>query len=207
MAKEKVPLQRLEDFLPPGTYESVADYLNRYCVQLTVTRSRQSILGDYRHAWKEKGHRISVNGNLNKFSFLITLLHELAHLLTFDQHANRVSPHGSEWKSNFSALLADFLQQGVFPKDIAETLKRSLKSPAASTCGDPDLLRVLRLYDKKKADVYTVETLEKGTVFHIKGGRTFILEEKIRTRYKCRELETGKYFLFNGLYEVKLKSD
>ena len=204
MAKEKVPLHQLESFLPAGTYESVAGYLNQYCVQLTVTRQRQSILGDYRHAWKDKGHRISINGNLNPYSFLITLLHELAHLLTFDQYANKVNPHGKEWKSNFAQLLASFLQQGVFPSDIELTLRQSLKSPAASTCGDPDLLRVLRKYDKKKKNVTTVEELALGTAFLIKGGRSFIIEEKIRTRFKCKEIATGKHYLFNGLYEVKI---
>ncbi len=206
MPKEKVPLQELASFLPNNTFEEVLAYLQQYKVQLTVTRQRQSVLGDYRHAFKDKGHRISVNGNLNKYSFLITLLHELAHLLTFDQYGNRVMPHGAEWKKAFGQLLAQFLHKKIFPANIEQALMRSLHNPAASTCGDTHLLRVLRQYDKKKEGIVLVEELAIGTCFVIKGGRSFIKEEKIRTRFKCREISTGKYYLFNGLYEVKISS-
>ena len=48
-------------------------------------------------------HRISVNGNLNKYSFLITLIHELAHLLTFTQYKNRVDPHGRNGREFMAA--------------------------------------------------------------------------------------------------------
>jgi hypothetical protein len=206
MPKEKVPLQQLQEYLPDDTYDAVIHYLQQYSVQLTITRQRQSILGDYRHAWKDKGHRISVNGNLNKFSFLITLLHELAHLLTFDQYNNKVQPHGKEWKTIFGKLLSQFIEKKVFPDDITQALLRSIHNPSASSCGDTHLLRTLQQYDKKKEGVSRVENLSPGSAFIIKGGRKFILEEKIRTRFKCKEIETGKSYLFNGLYEVKLLS-
>src|ERR1700694_32960 len=106
MAKQEAPLARLQDYLPPNTYEAVLDYLQQYQVHLTVARERKSILGDYRHRLRDKNHRISVNGNLNKYAFLITLLHELAHLLTFEKYGNRVAAHGKEWKLLFGQLLA-----------------------------------------------------------------------------------------------------
>ena len=83
MPKKEAPLTQLNSFLPPGTYEPVEEYLRHYKIHLTVTQHRKSILGDYRHRTDFKNHRISVNGSLNKYSFLITLLHEIAHLLTF----------------------------------------------------------------------------------------------------------------------------
>src|SRR5689334_16864616 len=117
MPKTEHPLQALADYLPPHTFEAVALYLKPYKVHLTISRERTSILGDYRHAHHERTHRISVNGNLNAYSFLITLLHELAHLLTFDKFGNRVLSHGKEWKTMFSGLLAQFLKNKVFPAD------------------------------------------------------------------------------------------
>jgi Zn-dependent peptidase ImmA (M78 family) len=99
MSKEEVPMSRLQDYLPPGTYEPVLDYLRQFKVHLTVARERKSILGDYRHRTHHSNHRISVNGNLNPYAFLITLLHELAHLLTFEQFGNKVMAHGQEWKT------------------------------------------------------------------------------------------------------------
>src|SRR5690349_6371391 len=122
MPKKEVPMGRLQDYLPPGTYEPVLEYLRQYHVHLTVARERKSILGDYRHRTHHQNHRISVNGNLNKYAFLITLLHELAHLLTFEKFGNRVSAHGREWKTVFGQLLAQFIEHNIFPADIKNTL-------------------------------------------------------------------------------------
>ena len=98
MPKQEAPILQLQDYLPEGSFEEVVFYLQQYKVHLTISRQRQSILGDYRHAHTNKNHRISVNGNLNKYSFLITLLHELAHLFTFEKYGNRVQSHGRERK-------------------------------------------------------------------------------------------------------------
>ena len=128
MPKKQVPLNTLEEYLPENCCEEVIHYLNKYKVQLTVTRQRQSILGDYRHAHMGKSHRISVNGNLNKYSFLITLLHELAHLFTFDNYGNRVQPHGKEWKNIFSQLLSSFISKKIFPNDIEKALFKTINN-------------------------------------------------------------------------------
>ncbi|HSN60425.1 MAG TPA: hypothetical protein VLR49_05800, partial [Ferruginibacter sp.] len=90
MPKEQVPFIELKQYLPEGSFDDVLYYLQHFKVQLTVTRKRQTILGDYRHAHGGTNHRISVNGNLNKYSFLITLLHELAHLFTYERFGHRV---------------------------------------------------------------------------------------------------------------------
>lgn len=204
MPKKEVPLLQLKSFLPEGCIHEVLDYLNQYKVQLTITRQRETILGDYRHRHLNKGHRISVNGNLNPYSFLITLLHELAHLLTYERYGHRVMPHGQEWKKEFSRILVQFVEKKIFPTDIEKTLLRSVKNPAASSCGDVKLLRVLKNYDKAVDGVVLVEQVSENGLFSIKGERVFKKGQKMRTRYKCQEVATGKWFLFSGLYEVRL---
>ena len=77
MSRREAPIHQLQHYLPPGTYEAVLNYLRQYQVHLTITKERKSILGDYRHRTHIHNHRISVNGNLNVYAFLITLLHEL----------------------------------------------------------------------------------------------------------------------------------
>jgi len=203
MPKSEVPLSGLKHYLPDGSFDMVMEYLYTYHVELTVTRKRATILGDYRHKGKDANHRISVNGNLNHYSFLITLLHELAHMLTFEEYANRVQPHGKEWKTLFSRLLAKFIQQKIFPEPIETALKKSLQNPAASSCGDVHLLRVLKQYDEDAHETIHVEDVPEGSFFTIRGNRTFKKGEKIRTRFKCQEIANGKWFLFNGLYEVE----
>jgi SprT protein len=206
MPKKEIPIDHLQNYLPPATGDTVTTYLQQYKVHLTIAKERKSILGDYRHRTHHANHRISINGNLNKFSFLITLLHELAHLLTFEQHSNKVQAHGREWKMIFGQLLKQFVEHKIFPVDIEKELLRSLKNPAASSCAEDDLLRVLRKYDSKETHLRLIEELSVDTLFRIKGGRVFQKGEQLRKRFKCKEIVTGKLYLFSPVYEVEVIS-
>ncbi len=202
MPKEKVDFSALASYVPDGSFEPVLQYIIDYKVQLTVTRRRTTVLGDYRHAHAGKNHRISVNGDLNKYAFLITLLHEIAHLITFEKHGNRVQPHGQEWKMLFGNLLVVFTQKNIFPDDVQQTLIHSISNPAASSCGDEKLLRVLKKYDERKEGIFFVEQIKQGEKFKIKGNRIFEKGERIRKRFKCKEIATGKWYLFSPVSEV-----
>ncbi len=204
MPKKEVPIDHLQNYLPQGTSPAVTAYLHQYKVHLTIARQRKSILGDYRHRTHHANHRISVNGNLNHYAFLITLLHELAHLLTYEQHANKVQAHGKEWKNIYAQLLAQFLQRKIFPADIESELKLSLKNPAASSCAEDDLLRVLRKYDTQITEHLLVEELSLNAIFRTSDGRIFQKGEKLRKRFKCCEVKTGKIYLFSPVYEVEM---
>ena len=203
MPKKEAPIDHLQKFLPPDTYDAVLQYLQFYKVHLTVARERKSILGDYRHRTHFSNHRISVNGNLNKFSFLITLLHELAHLLTFEQFGNKVLSHGREWKAVYGKLLERFVQNKIFPADIEKELLGSLKNPAATSCAEDGLIRVLRKYDDTKSLHRLVEEIPEGGIFRTNDGRMFKKGEKMRKRFKCIEIKTGRMYLFSPVYEVE----
>jgi hypothetical protein len=203
MPKKEVPMGQLQDYLPPGTYEPVLEYLRQYKVHLTVARERKSILGDYRHRTHQENHRISVNGNLNTYSFLITLLHELAHLVTFEQFSNRVAAHGKEWKTIYAQFLRQFLEHKIFPADIEQELLLSLKNPAASSCAEEGLLRVLRRYDEGNNGYSLLEELPAGAVFRISDGRVFKKGIQLRKRFQCMEVATKKLYLFSPVYEVE----
>ncbi|WP_153798558.1 SprT-like domain-containing protein [Foetidibacter luteolus] len=206
MAATEHPMQALAAFIPEGSFDMVVEYLHRYKVHLTVTKERKSVLGDYRNAIHGKNHRISVNSNLNKFAFLITLLHELAHLLTYEQYRHRVAAHGKEWKAIYGNLLAAFTAKNIFPPDINKALQKSLHNPAASSCAEEDLMRVLRNYDDRKDDVHLVEDIPQGAQFLTNDGRIFIKGNKLRKRYRCTEVNTGLVYLFSPVYEVKMVS-
>jgi len=184
MPKES-PLKALEQFLPEGSFEDVAWYLKEYKVHLTITKERKSILGNYRNKGFFKNHRISINGNLNKFSFLITLLHELAHLTAFEKYGHRISPHGSEWKAEYRKILMQFIPKKIFPPDIEVLLMQALNNPGASTCAEPHLTRGLKKYDIKKENHFLVEELPAGAIFKIRGGGIFRKGERVRKRFKC----------------------
>lgn len=198
-----MPLTALNDFLPEGSFEAVSGFLHHYNVQLTITRARKSVLGDYRSAVPGSGHRISVNGNLNKYAFLLTLLHELAHLLTFEKFGHRVAAHGPEWKKEFSVLLRQFLSAGIFPDDVRAAVTKNLHRPAASSCADTLLTKVLHRYDTRREGVFLIEELPVGALFMIPGGRIFRKGQVLRKRHKCSEVPGGQVWLFSPVYEVK----
>ncbi len=202
MSRKEAPLSKLSDYLPDGTFDAVAGFLHQYKVHLTVARERKSILGDYRHRTGMQNHRISVNGNLNSYSFLITLLHELAHLLTFEKYGNRVASHGKEWKQLFGQLLANFIHQNVFPADIKHALVQSLHNPAASSCADEQLLRTLKNYDQKNSNLVFVENVPEGSLFTTHDGRVFKKGPRLRKRFRCEEVATKRIYLFSPVYEV-----
>jgi len=203
MPKKEAPIDYLRRWIPEKAAQLSLDYLHHYNVHLTITRERKSVLGDYRHATHSNNHRISVNGNLNSYSFLITLIHELAHLVTFMEFGNRVQSHGKEWKGIYRKMLEEYIRLDVFPKDILAALKKSLHNLPASSCADEDLMRVLKGYDEQVGDLILVEQIPEGGCFSLEDQRVFRKGKKLRKRYQCMELATGKLYLFSPIYEVK----
>jgi len=205
LSKVEHPLQALANYLPDGTFKPVVQLIHQYKVHLTVTRERKSVLGDYRHPFMGSNHKITVNGNLNKYEFLITLLHELAHLLCFEQFRNRVEAHGKEWKSIYGQLLAQFIQLQIFPEDIKKSLQKTLLNPAATANGETALLLVLRKYNPvQKEGLLTLAHVADGTLFMETKGRTFRKIKLRRKRIECIEIATGNIYLFSALTEVKI---
>ncbi|XZF16054.1 SprT-like domain-containing protein [Chitinophagaceae bacterium MMS25-I14] len=204
MKKQETTIRVLEQFLPPRTFDLVAPFFVSHTIHLTLTHERKSVLGDYRNPTTDKPyHRISVNANLNQYSFLITLLHELAHLLTFVHFKHTVSPHGKEWKTQFRHILIPFIGKGFFPKDVEKALIDYIHNPAASTCTDPNLYKALYRYDERKPGYRLVDELALNARFAIEDGRIFEKVEILRTRSKCREVKTGRMYYFQGIVEVK----
>jgi hypothetical protein len=203
MSKKEAPLDYLRQWIPEQAAQLVLEYLNHYNVHLTITRERKTVLGDYRHATRNSNHRISVNGNLNHYSFLITLIHELAHLVTFMEWGNAVNAHGKEWKAIYRKMLEEFIRLKVFPADILNALKKSLHNLPASSCADEDLMRVLKKYDENTGDLLLVEQIPEGGCFSLEDQRVFRKGKKMRKRYQCTELATGKLYLFSPIYEVR----
>jgi hypothetical protein len=190
----------LEKYLPADTVEPVISYLQQYKVHLRISQGRTTKLGDYRPPGKDRGHQISVNHDLNPYAFLITLIHEFAHLIVWEKYRNSVKPHGKEWKETYRELMQPFTENGTFPKEILEVLKSYLSKSYASSNTDLQLSRVLQQYDKK--DVLTLEQLDEGTLFRLPNGRRFKKGPLLRKRYRCPSIDNKRIYLVNPLAEV-----
>jgi SprT protein len=189
-------------YIPENTVDVIAEWIYRYDFKLKIKKSRASKYGDYMPPIKGKNHQITINHDMNKYAFLITLVHEVAHLTNWQKHRNSVKPHGDEWKQEFRVLMQPFIREEIFPPDVLNALARYMRDPAASSCSDPHLMRVLKNYDVR-VDTLLLEQLEAGTVFMFTK-RYFVKGEKIRTRFKCIELKTKREYLFSPLAEVYL---
>jgi hypothetical protein len=193
--------EALDRFLPEGCSEIIAEYIGDYNVKFKISKPRQTKLGDYRKNPNENYHRISVNGDLNKYSFLVTTLHEFAHLTTFEKYGFRVKPHGKEWKSEFQYFLLKFINMGIFPEGLENALMNYTLNPKATSCSDPELLKELRKYSDSEVSPM-LEELANGDLFLFQN-RIFEKIQKRRTRVKCRDVEKDKFYLITAVAEVK----
>ena len=205
MAKEKISYETFAAYLPPGAFEKVIPWFEKYTRRLLITRERKTILGNYLNPHRgHPHHAITINGNQNPYSFLVTLLHELAHLEAFVQYQNRIAPHGTEWQNIYRQIMIGFLGVQVFPDELERVIALSLKKVKAGSCSDPKLYKALAAYDPEPVDGLSwVEELQPGSYFVTKEGNVYQLIEKRRTRYLCEQLGTKKRYLFQGVVRVK----
>ena len=202
MAFRKKPLQTLDQFIPEGTFDYVFSYLEKYNIKLSITKERKTKYGDYRPPQRGNTHRISVNGNLNSYHFLLTLIHELAHLVAFDTYGFRIQSHGVEWKKTYQDLMAPLLNTTIFPEDLLPAVQLSLDNVKSSSCYDPNLTLALRRYDSKPIGTL-IQDLNNGDIFKAPDNKEYRLLNKRRTRYEAEEILTNKRYLFPALYEVE----
>lgn len=201
MGLVKRELEILSDFVPQDAVSMVIDSMHLYKIHLKIKKERKTILGDFRPAHEGKPHTISVNANLNKFHFLITYIHELAHLTNFLKNGRRAQPHGQEWKDCFAVLLREYLAKKIFPQDVEQALNKSINNLSATTCSDPALFKILYKYDDRNGK-HLVEELSIGDTFKTPNGELFLIKEKRRSRFACENIHSKKLFLFPGIYEV-----
>ena len=197
----------LAKYLPEKVVKTVYNWIIRYKIHFTITRSRSTKLGDYRPPnARQPYHRITVNHDLNPYAFFITFVHELAHLLTYKQYGRRVKAHGREWKSHYRRLLEPFLEKNIFPEDPQLTLFQHLQNIKASSHADVELTRMLMQFDGKEQQTL-IEDLQPGDRFIFQNYRKFEMITKLRKRYKCLELDTQRVFLFQPLTPVEIISN
>ena len=86
----------IKSFLPSESIDYVTSVLAEISVpfKIEIKKQRKTCYGDYRR-YPDGSHKISINNNLKPEAFLITLLHEVAHLVTFLKYGRNIKPHGT----------------------------------------------------------------------------------------------------------------
>ncbi len=184
--------QVLEQHVPQAAVAYCLSLWQQYGFCFKISRQRRTKQGDYRYDKARQKHLITVNNNLNPYAFLITYVHEVAHLIAFQTHGFRTTPHGKAWKHSFRQLMAPMLSVEVFPDNVLETLNRHMRDPKAATCSDAALVAALQTHDSADGLVALSEVPVHQT---FRFGKRIFLKEKIkRTRAWCREVQTGKCY-------------
>jgi len=193
-------LKKMSSYMPEEAIDLVYSWLGPHNIRLKITKPRRSKLGDFRVKGKQEPAIISVNGNLNPFSFLITLTHEIAHLKDFSERKTLREAHGQNWKRIYSKLLTEVIETGAFPSELHPALRKHINNPKAASCSDATLLDALRQYDDEPKS--RLKELPLGAHFLLSNGMRFERGELKRTRYKCQELNSKKWYLVHGEAEV-----
>ncbi|WP_452598231.1 SprT-like domain-containing protein [Pontimicrobium sp. MEBiC01747] len=192
----------LQNYIPEQAIPRVLQLLEHDNLTVLVKKERKTRHGDYRKLPNGK-HQITVNGNLNSYRFLITLIHEIAHFEAFKNYGRLIKPHGVEWKHTFQQLMLPFINPNVFPSHLLPLLANHFKNPKASSDTDITLALALKKYDAPNNNHY-VSQLPIGSIFELYNGRRFKKIKKRTKRYECVEINTGKVYLFNPNAEVLL---
>ena len=193
-------INTIEPFVPPTSVTLLSKYLRQWEVNLVITQKRVTKHGDFR-ALHEGGHQITVNEMPNPYRFLITTLHEIAHLVAYKNFGRTIKPHGKEWKTTYKKIMLPFLTPNIFPEALLEILQSHFRNPKASSDADFKLVMALNKFDPVNEKNYIFE-LERGEVFEIHNGRRFIRGKKRVKRYECREVDTGRMYLFSPHAQV-----
>ncbi|NRD24724.1 SprT-like domain-containing protein [Winogradskyella litoriviva] len=190
------------EFIPSLAKPMVLELLSNDNLLVKVKNERKTRHGDYR-ALPNGKHQITVNSNLNNYRFLITLIHEIAHFEAYKNYGRRIKPHGKEWKQTFQHLMLPFLRPEIFPLELLPLLAKHFKNPKASSDTDTQLALALKQFDESNDKTYVFEVPLNQT-FKLYNGRVFKKGKKLRKRYECMEVNTGKLYLFNPNAEVEI---
>jgi SprT protein len=200
--------QILEKHVPAQSVEYCVGLWKEINFSFTVTRKRSSCFGN--HSFRmDRGHLITVNYDLNPQAFLLTYVHEVAHLRTFEAHQRpkfgllrrkRIDPHGNEWKQSFIQLMKPILNETHFTEQVLTPLRHYMADPKASSVSYHPLAKVLHMQADEGQHLSDVAV---GVVFKFKD-KLYRKIEVRRTRIICEELNSRNRFLISGAAHVKV---
>ena len=195
------PDKLFKRFVPENAIQLCVNLYREHKFQFRVTPPRATKLGDYRFDPSDDSHTITINNDLKPYSFLITYIHEVAHLTTVKKYGRKVAHHGKEWKNEYSHLLKQTLLSGAFPPNLAKEVMRFSMSPKASTSASARLVALLNEYENDTRLLLTKIKINQKFIFR---GEEYIKLEKKRTRSLCVRLADKKKFLISEIAEVEL---
>ena len=178
----------------------IATYLEEHHCNLIICKPRITKLGDFRI--KGKNLSIKVNNNLNKYRFIITLVHEIAHLKTYIEFGLKPKPHGSQWKQNYKQLLLIWKIEELFDAtaELRQIINNELNHPKACSGIHIESERSLRSFDQGLRGT-VLDEISEGERFSFRNVPYQKLKNR-RTRALCLNLINSKKYTIHKAAEV-----
>jgi len=190
-------LKKIEGILVQHIPAEALDHCSRLWQELPfdfkLRKSRLSKVGDFT-CRSNQSPQITVNKDLHPFLFLMTYVHEVAHLRVHKALGFKAEAHGEDWKATFQTLMAPLLTGEIFPEPLLAGLKKHMVSPKASSFSDPELTHLFRSLNERERNAVLLSQIPEGSVFHLHG-RWFKKGKLRRTRVLCHEVKTKRQYL------------
>jgi hypothetical protein len=196
----------LRSYIPENSIEPICDILSSFRLKVKIVNPRKRIHGSYRRPKSSmEQHIITINRDLNPYTFLITFLHEIAHMYAWEQYKSM--KHGKEWKLCFTWLIKQILPLNVFPEDVRYALEKHLQKIKSSEFMDVELSKTLQKYDQhllaNHDELIHLEDTPRDAVF-LYGNKKMKKQSLMRKYYLCRDLNTNKLYRCHPLMKVSL---
>jgi len=195
-------ISSLEEFIPAKSINYVSSLIEKENIQFKIVKVRRSKHGDFKRTINGN-YIITINRFYNKYRFILTLIHELAHYFVTIKYF-KAKPHGKLWKNKFKQLLNPLLNKSVFPNDLLKCLSRHMENPKSTFSYDLELSKVLDKYDNSRQKYFYLDQVKDGNIFFYGDGNRFLIIKKRRKRYLCENLLNKKKYLFLGNAKIKI---
>jgi len=183
----------LSQHVPPAAVGYCTQLWEKLPFDFKLRKSRLSKVGDFT-CRSGQSPQITVNRDLHPFLFLMTYVHEVAHLHVHQAHGFKAEAHGEDWKTTFQTLMAPLLLAEIFPDPLLTGLKKHMASPKASSFSDAELTHLFRSVNERERNAVLLSQIPEGSIFHLHG-RWFKKGKLRRTRVLCREVKTKRQYL------------
>ncbi len=195
-------ISSLEEFIPAKSINYVSSLIEKENIKFKIVKVRRSKHGDFKRTINGN-YIITINRFYNKYRFILTLIHELAHYFVTIKYY-KAKPHGELWKNKFKQLLNPLLDKSVFPNDLLKCLSKHMENPKSTFSYDLELSKVLDKYDNSRQKYFYLDQVKDGKIFFYGDGNRFLKIKKRRKRYLCENLLNKKKYLFLGNAKIKI---
>jgi len=189
--------KKIEDILghhiPPIAVSYCTLLWEEFPFDFKLRKSRLSKVGDFT-CRSGQSPQITINKDLHPFLFLMTYIHEVAHLRVHKAYGFKAEAHGEDWKKTFQMLMAPLLTTEIFPEPLLGGLQKHMASPKASSYSDTELTHLFRSQNERERNAVLLSQIPEGSVFHLHG-RWFRKGKLRRTRVLCHEVKTKIQYL------------